>query len=294
MTQITPLSDEKIIKCLKSLCDFSYIIKNNVCTNISFYDENSIFGGTIRRHSNKHQIIAMVSKLQHLTHLNVRKCKIGHLPEIRSKNLEYLDISCNDIESVPKWISQQYHLKFLNMGANKIKNLPDLSDIPLDTLKVHKNQITKLPKINRNIKSLNLFLNPMSNIPNDVFKLSLLETFSFGVTNIKSITSIPLLKNLRWLTLTVNQIEYLPEDICCLKKLEGLQLAKNKINKLPNKIGDLNIEHFTLYSNNIKELPESFFELQLKKLNLAKNPLMKKYQQLVFEKFNNIDFLRLT
>ena len=267
MTQITPLSDEKIIKCLKSLCDFSYIIRNNVCTNIS---------------------------LQHLTHLNVRKCKIGHLPEIRSKNLEYLDISCNDIESVPKWISQQYHLKFLNMGANKIKNLPDLSDIPLDTLKVHKNQITKLPKINRNIKSLNLFLNPMSNIPNYVFKLSLLETFSFGVTNIKSITSIPLLKNLRWLTLTVNQIEYLPEDICCLKKLEGLQLAKNKINKLPNKIGDLNIKHFTLYSNNIKELPESFFELQLKKLNLAKNPLMKKYQQLVFEKFNNIDFLRLT
>jgi Leucine-rich repeat (LRR) protein len=131
----------------------------------------------------------------------------------------------------------------------------------------------------------------MTEIPKSVFDLSLLEVLTFGVTEMKSIQTMASLPNLRWLTLTVNQLEYLPDDICSLERLEGLQLAKNKIKKLPDRIGDLNLKFITLYSNEIIEIPESFFDLKLKKLNLSLNKIKDKNR--LIKTFGSIDFLSI-
>jgi Leucine-rich repeat (LRR) protein len=101
------------------------------------------------------------------------------------------------------------------------------------------------------------------------------------------------LPNLRWLTLTVNQIEAVPDDICSLNKLEGLWLAKNRLKKLPERIGDMNLKDLTLYSNEIVRLPDSFFNLDLNKLNLSLNPIKEKYRKRVASVFNGIDFLKI-
>jgi len=292
MTQAISASDKTIIGQLSDICKFHYKMEEEHCTEISFHDEASLFGGTIRRHPQKKQIIESVARLPYLKHLNIRKCKIKEMPEIRSRSLEYLDISCNDIESIPSWVVSQPQLKFLSLGANKLIEVPDLSSLPLETLKLHKNRIKQMPEVGDKIKSLNLFLNPMLGIPERVLSLSLLEVFSFGVTETKTLPSLSSLPNLRWLTLTVNHIESLPDDICQLDKMEGLTLAKNKLKRLPSRIGEMNLKSLTLYSNNIAELPESFFGLKLNKLNLARNPL--KNAKKAFDTFSHIEFLRMT
>ena len=292
MTQATFTSDEKIVSDLKDMCDFHYKMEERQCVEISFYDESSVFGGTIRRNNQKKQIIELIAKLKKLKHLNIRKCKINDLPEIKSKNLEYLDLSCNEINSIPNWVFLQPNLRFLNLGSNKIESIPDLSFLPLETLKLHKNKITTMPKLGKELKSLNVFLNPMIEFPEKILDLSLLEVLSFGFTKTKKLPQISSLMNLRWLTIAVNEIEVIPDDICQIKKLEGLILAKNKIKELPKMIGTMDLKYLTIYSNNIKKLPESFFELKLKKLNLAMNPLKDKKK--VIETFKDIEFLRTT
>ncbi len=293
MTQAIHTSDKKIIKYLSNICQFHHVMEDDHCVEISFHDENYLFCGTLRKHPLKNEIINLVSKFQKLKYFNVRKCKIKNFPEMQSSSLEHIDISCNDIEIFPNWILNQSNLNFLNLGANKLTHVPDLSHLPIETLKLHKNAISMFPKIWSQTKSLNLYLNQMKDIPNIVLDLNYLEVFSFGATDMKTLPSFSSLSNLRWITLTVNQIEFLPDDICSLSKLEGLQLAKNKLNKLPKRIGDTNLKAITLYCNEISELPESFFNLNLNKLNLLHNPLIKKDKERVSEIFGEIDFIRI-
>ena len=285
------MEDKKTIENLKKICNFNYFMEDNYCVSISFHDEDYVFGGTIRKNDRKKEIIKTISKFEKLKILNLRKCKTDNLPEFTSRELEYVDLSCNNISDFPSWILKQPNINFLNLGANKLNKIPNLSNLPIETLKIHKNFITDIPETNNKIKTLNLYLNPINEVPTSILKLNLLEVFSFGVTNAKKIPSLLSLSKLKWLILTVNNFELLPEDICELKKLEGLVLAKNKIKKLPKKIGDMNIKYLTLYSNNLTKVPESFFNLKLNKLNLSKNPIFKKDK--IIKTFENINFFRI-
>jgi Leucine-rich repeat (LRR) protein len=285
-------SDKKSIDYLKTKCDFDYRLEENFCTEISFYKEEAVFGSTIRKNENKDEIINIISKFPKLKFLNLRKCRANEIPEFVSKDLKHIDISCNNIDKFPPWILKQLSLNFLNIGANNIKEVPDLSHLKIETLKLHKNKIKNIPNINNAIKSLNLYLNQeICDFPKNIEKLNNIEIFSFGVSKIKELPSLICWPKLRWLTVTVNNIESINDDTCELKNLEGLQLAKNNIKVLPEKIGEMNLKCISLYSNEISYLPTSFYDLRLTKLNLSKNPLMCKTR--VLEKFKTIDFLRM-
>ena len=280
---------KNIIEKLKSICKFKYEI-NEVCTSISFYDESDPFDNTIRKNKSKIEIIKLVSKLEHLKHVNLRKTRIGNLPEFCSKDIEFLDLSCNDLEEVPNWILKQKNLNFLNLGANNIKKLPSLEHLPLKVLKLHKNSLEEFPKVSNSLKNLNLFLNKFKELPSCISNFSNLENFSFGMTEATNIPRLSNLQNLKWLTLAVNNFEYLPDDITYLSKLEGLQFAKNKLKKLPKNFGDMNIRFLTLYSNDLKELPESFFKLNLVKLNLEKN-FLESFKTKILKTYKDIEFI---
>jgi len=286
------MTDKKLIEQLNNICEFTHEMDGDYCIAISFHDENR-FGSTIRRHPLKREIIQLVAKFPKLKQINLRKSKLGHIPDMTSTELEHIDISCNDLENVPKWIMNQKSLLSLNLGSNRIETVPDLSDMPLEILKLHKNVgIRNLPEFGSGLKLLNLFILPhITEIPKRVFDLPLLEAFTFGVTKASHLPSLASLTKLRWLTLSVNRFEELPEDICSLEKLEGLRLAKNKLKKLPKHFGNLGLKVLTLYGNEITELPESFFDLNLEKLNLALNPLNDKKR--VIDSFTNIDFFRI-
>ncbi len=274
------MGDLKRIKKLKSLCKFSYVLKNDYCESISFYDKSNIFENTIRRNSSKEEIIKIISDFPYLRYVNLRKSRVSFFPNFISKKIEYLDLSCNNISEVTHDNLDLPKLKFLNLGSNFIQRLPDLSNLPLETLKIHKNPIKEFPIISKNIKNLNLFINQLKEIPKIIFELLDLEIFSFGMTNIKKIPNFSILKKIRWLVLACNQIKTVPDSLCNCENLEGLILAKNNITKLPDEFGKLKKLHtLSLYKNQIKSLPKSFQDLNLSKFSIKDNPLKLKVRK---------------
>lgn len=286
--------DEETIRKLESVCSFSHEIEDGFCTAISFHDEDN-FGCTIRRNPRKFKIIEIVAKFKKLKSLNVRKCRLGRLPVFESRDLQYLDISCNDLEEFPDWLLG-LPLKFLNLGANRISRIPDISSMPLETLKLHKNVgLHELPQMGSGIKSLNLFLLPlMRSIPEEVLGLQSLEVFSFGGTPMESLPDFSPLQKLKWLTLIGNNFESLHESMFGLEGLEGLFLAKNMISYVPECMGNLkSLKFLTLYRNKISRLPRSFFDLNLRKLNLSRNPLLESDRELAREFGKNMELFRI-
>jgi Leucine-rich repeat (LRR) protein len=284
------MTDQDIIDELKKLCKFSYLMQLNHCVSISFHNPDDALGGTIRRSGHKAEIYRLVSRLKWLQAFDIRKCQMGDWPEMSARLLTHVDLSCNGLESVPKWVTEQRYLQNLNLGANNLKEVPDFSGIPLDVLKLHKNRLTKLSGVPKSLRRLNLFLNPMDEIPAELFELSLLEAFTFGVTKLKSLDSLACWRKLKWLTLAGNEINQLPDNICDLRQLELLQLAKNRLTKLPERIGEMNLRSLGLYHNQIENVPDSFYQLKLEQLNLAANPIKDKDR--ILSTFNGIKFLR--
>jgi Leucine-rich repeat (LRR) protein len=256
--------------------------------DLSFFNPDNPFENDIRHLPNKHEIVTKFVDLDYLKTVNLRKCRLSYLPVFKSKQIESLDLSCNNLSVFPEWILDLKNLKYLNLGSNFFEHLPNLENLPLETLKLHKNKFSYL-QIPKTIKCLNLYLNNFLDIP-DITHLKDLEFFSFGVTKITRLPDwICDFKNLKWLSLVVNDIEYLPENFCNLQNLIGLRLAKNKLKKLPNNIGLCkSLKEITLYSNCISCLPDSFYQLDLEKLNLSKNYLIDKNK--IINKFSNINF----
>lgn len=275
--------DDAVIHELSKLCQFWHKTEAGVCTDLSFFDPTTIFEGTIRHHSDKTRILGLVSKLTSLKALNLRKCKIGTCPQFEMPFLENLDLSCNDLTDVPSWVGSLCNLKHLNLGANQLEAVPPLPN--LESLKIHKNRIAKLPPLPKTLRTLNLYLNHLTEIPPLDFPN--LEFLSFGVSKIKSVPVLP--QGLRWLSLVVNEIEYLPENFCDTE-LEGVRLAKNHLKELPSDIGRMKLKELTLYRNELKSLPKSIYNLRLRKLNISGNPLTDSDLSQAREAFGKIDF----
>jgi Leucine-rich repeat (LRR) protein len=259
--------------------------------NLSFCDPQNIFENTIRHNPDKHIIVSNYAKLDNLKSVNLRKCRLDYLPKFESKNIEFLDLSCNNFTRIPDWVFELKNLRYLSVGSNLLSELQDTDHMSLEVLKIHKNKISKL-KTCSSVKFLNLYLNQFDEIP-DISHLKNLEFLSFGMTNLKALPDwILTFSNLKWLSLVVNKIEYLPKNFHLLHNLKGMRIAKNSLFDLPDSIGLMtNLEELSLYSNNLSSLPNSFYELNLKKLNLSKNPLKNKNE--LFESFKNIDFFSI-
>ena len=268
-------------------------MNDGYCTEISFFNEKFPFEGTIRKSPQKEKIIDLVSRFQYLQKVNLRKSKLGKIPKFLSRELSYLDLSCNDLGEVPQWVLQLPNLKFLNLGVNGLSKLPKIDHLLLTTLKLHKNSLTHIPPLNPQLKSLNLYLNPLEMFPEFIPSLPCLEVFSLGVTRLRKLPSFSKLKKLRFLTMTVNEFRELPENFWELEILEYLALAKNKIQSLPEKIGQLrSLRALTVYENDLSTLPETFFDLNLLKLNLMGNSLQN-YRERVEKKFSKLNFFKM-
>ena len=273
-SQIAASNDKDVLAQLHTRCPCTFEMDGDRCTSLSFHSENDPLCGVIRRHENKQEILALVARLPFLETLNLRKCKVGHVPKLATTSLRALDLSCNNLDRVPDWLTSQRALQRLNLGANNLTELPDLSGLPLTSLKLHKNKLTRLPAIGTGLACLNLYLNPLRAIPDQAFAQPELELFSYGVGQLQPLTSLACWPKLRWLTISATNLAKLPDDICELAYLEGLLLAKNKLTELPPNMDRLQrLRAITIYQNQIRELPPEFYKLKLNRLNLAGNPL---------------------
>ena len=177
------------------------------------------------------------------------------------------------------------------IGTTQIKIAAGLEIFPqelyslVDTLEVldlTDNNLSSLPNDFDRFKKLKrLFLsnNQFNHVPKIFAKLPMLSMIGMRNNKIKIFEENSLPLSTRWLILTDNELESLPEFIGDLKLLQKFMLSGNKLNFLPNSISKCtNLELLRIAANNLTSFPISLLSLpKLSWLAYSGNPFCKKH-----------------
>jgi hypothetical protein len=172
--------------------------------------------------------------------------------------------------------------KHLTLSANlatlpvEILNLAD----SLEILDISNNKLSTLPDWLADLPKLKIIFasnNPFEVLPEVLGQCPQLEMIGFKANNIGFIPENSLPKNLRWLTLTDNQITELPTSLGKCKRLEKLLLAGNNLTALPDNISQLRqLRLLRISANRFESIPEPVLSLpKLAWFAFAGNPFSK-------------------
>ena len=161
-----------------------------------------------------------------------------------------LNLSRNDIASLPASIGDLTALKTLHLEDNKIVTLPD--------------SIGRLTAL----KTLNLSYNDIVSLPASIGGLTALETLSVTTNVLTSLPeSIGSLRSLTTLNVNDNRIPILPDTIGQLTDLKELDLSYNNLTTLPRSITNLSsVLYLDISCNEL--LNDSWMETWLKDLGV--------------------------
>ena len=180
-------------------------------------------------------------------------------------------------------------------GAREIRLSCALTEFPaellefvdtLEILDIGGNQLRKLPDSLSRFRKLRVLFasgNPMTEFPSMLNKMPSLEMIGFKACQIRHVPENSLPPHLRWLILTDNQLERLPESIGCCQNLQKLMLSCNRLDSLPMSLAHCSkLEMLRIASNRFERVPEPVFQLpSLSWLALAGNPITQKNEQYV-------------
>lgn len=176
-------------------------------------------------------------------------------------NLQSLDVSSNQLSSLPESIGDLRHLKKIDLRYNSINELPKsftkLSS--LEFLLADKNLLTTIPNSIGNLLNLvelDLSYNDISMIPKSIGKCRKLMTLDLSNNFIKSIPKeLYKLSNLETLNLSSNQLTGLPNGISALSNLKKIYLGKWNISL------DKNEDRIPRSQNDIIGTPDDLWKL---------------------------------
>ncbi|MDJ0800382.1 MAG: COR domain-containing protein [Calothrix sp. MO_167.B12] len=225
------------------------------------------------------------AKEKKLQELNLRYTGLYKIPYrffervFELKWLKVLDLSDNELTSIPKDITRLQNLTTLNLTNNRLTSIPKaITRLQnLTTLDLRNNQLTSVPEaISRlqNLTTLDLRNNQLTSVPEAIANLTKLTTLDLGYNQLTSFPeAIAHLPNLTTLDLTQNQLTSLPGVIGRLPTLIRLDLSYNQLTTLPEAIVCLkNLTTLILRSNQLKTIPEAISRLQnLNTLDLSDN-----------------------
>ena len=162
-----------------------------------------------------------------------------------------------------------------------LTHLPDevfeLADT-LEVLNLSGNRLTDLPPDMGRFKKLRIVFgsnNLFEQLPESLGECASLEVVGFKATRIRHVPAEALPPRLRWLILTDNAVDQLPDVLGERPALQKLMLAGNRLKALPEGLADAqNLELLRLSANHIEVLPPWLTRLpRLAWLALAGNPL---------------------
>ena len=147
----------------------------------------------------------------------------------------------------------------------------------LEILNLSDNHLRSLPAdLGRLNKLIIIFLsnNDFEEVPEVLADCPHLSMVGFKSNKIRVLGENILPLGVRWLILTDNQLELLPNSIGRLEKLQKLMLAGNQLRSLPDEMADCqNLELIRLAANRLESLPNWLFTLpRLSWLAYAGNP----------------------
>ena len=160
------------------------------------------------------------------------------------------------------------------MGITRLKLSENLSSFPmeilsladsLEILDLSDNQLSSLPNELTQLKSLKIIFasnNLFEVLPEVLGQCVNLEMVGFKSNQINQVPTNSLPAKLRWLILTDNCIETLPDSLGERPKLQKLALAGNKLTTLPLTLAQsTNLELVRISANNLTECPEQLLNL---------------------------------
>lgn len=168
-----------------------------------------------------------------------------------------LDLSCGLTEFPQEVFQLADTLEVLNLSGNALNRLPD--DL---------HRLTRL-------RILFCSDNQFTELPACLGQCAQLSMIGFKANQIESVPGAALPPLLRWLILTDNRIEYLPEELGQRPLLQKLMLAGNRLHTVPASLANCErLELIRLAANRFTELPEAVLALPgLSWLAYAGNPL---------------------
>lgn len=222
-------------------------------------------------------------KFRKVTTLDLSGNNIKTLPDSLKDltSIKKLIIDDNNLLSFPLFIANLKNLNYLSLSGNNIDKIPDyIRDLrSLKHLSLSNNNLTKIPDSIGNLQSVTeLYIdgNSLMKLPNSIGNLESLDSLNFSDNQLNYLPkTIGNLRLLKYLNLKSNNLENIPDAIGDLKSLEYLDLSNNNLKSLPNSIGKLSsVENLVLDNNKISQLPETIGNLiMLKKLWLSENEL---------------------
>lgn len=175
--------------------------------------------------------------------------------------VEILDLSHNQIATIPPEIAHLDNLRYLYLTNNQITTLPsEIGNLTnLEYLNVYGNGLTSLPESIEDLNSLeilNLSYNNLTTLFPVYFLSQLKELYAAG-NQLSTISSfIDLLTNLERLDLSSNNLTSFPSGVVTLTNLNRLYLNSNQITTVPSSIGNLTkLVYLGLSSNQITLIP---------------------------------------
>lgn len=183
------------------------------------------------------------------------------------------------------------------VGARHIRINDGLSELPralfeladtLEILDLSGNQLSSLPADLPRFKKLRILFasnNPFTELPTVLGQMPLLEMVGFKACRIAQVPESSLPPRLRWLILTDNRMQQLPESIGRCTRLQKLMLSCNQLSCLPASLVNCKkLELLRIASNRFEQLPALIFELPaLAWLALAGNPITQKSELLALD-----------
>ena len=135
----------------------------------------------------------------------------------------------------------------------------------LEILDLSNNQLTSLPKELAQLTQLKIIFasnNLFETLPEVLGQCENLEMVGFKSNQIKHVPENALPPKLRWLILTDNCIEVLPDSLGERPRLQKLALAGNKLTRLPLTMAKLsNLELVRISANQLTECPTQLLHL---------------------------------
>ncbi|MGR6832132.1 leucine-rich repeat-containing protein kinase family protein [Aliivibrio wodanis] len=174
-------------------------------------------------------------------------------------------------------------------GITRLQLSEELTEFPLEILSLadsleildlSNNQLTTLPIEISQLPKLKIFFasnNPFTVFPDVLAQCQNLEMIGFKSCQIQHVPEDAFPPKLRWLILTDNQVEALPNSLGECHLMQKLALAGNKLTELPSNLSQLhNLELLRISANQLVECPEQLLDLpKLAWFAFAGNPFCK-------------------
>ena len=173
-------------------------------------------------------------------------------------------------------------------GAKRVQLSCNLTTFPealfsladtLEILDLSNNQLTHLPNNFARFTRLKVFFasnNPFTVFPQVLGQCTQLEMIGFKSCRIQHIPNQSFPPALKWLILTNNQLQQLPNDIGACTYLQKLMLAGNQLQSLPNTLAHCqHLQLLRISANQLTHLPEGLLQMpRLAWLAFAGNPFV--------------------